>query len=385
MIIYCIAGSLVGIMTGLIPGLHTNNITITLTLVPFIGPEMSLFVISMCVSQSFVDFIPSLFLGVPETSTFEGVLPGHKMALKGEAYKAICLTVFGGLIAIITGLMFLPFFIIFINANKEVMPIIVPVVLFFSIGVLILSEKKYKKVLASFVLFASATQGLFFVDQIFPLIIGYFGLPTVIYSLQKEKFYKKQKKESQFEFKMAIEGVIGMAGGAIVAIIPGIGSNLAAAIIKTFREKIKTQNYLTLVGSINTSNFFFSIPMLFFLSKARNGAMLFLNEKLFLTENLFYLSFIAIIIAAGIGGSATILISKKAIKIFSKKIINISEILSIILMVFLVFFFNNFIGIIAMSFSCALGLLAVYWKIKRSTCLGALIVPVLFFYLFVLI
>jgi len=54
-------------------------------------------------------------------------------------------------------------------------------------------------------------------------------------------------------------------------------------------------------------------------------------------------------------------------------------------MILLTAIFNGIIGIIALFFATALGLFVLINGIKRSTCMCALIVPALIFYLFALI
>jgi putative membrane protein len=382
-IIFLFFGIILGTLAGLIPGLHSNNITKIAFLLPLFEIEGMVLILSMGIVQSFVDFIPSIFFGAPDTDTFEGVLPGHKMFLSGDAFHAINLTVFGGIIAGVSSLALLFIFIQFITISEEIFPILIPPILIFSIITLIISENtQKKKLIAGLIIFASATQGLLFAGQIFPLITGYFGLATIINS-QKEKKIKQKTNNTNLKKTYIIDALTGILGGAIVAIIPGIGNNLAAAIIKLFREKIPSKNYLVLLGSINTSNFIFSFPMLFFLNKARNGTMLFLKEESIITPHAFNIGLIIILISIGIGAIITTIISKK----ISKININFNKIEKIIfiLIIILVFLFNGIIGLIALFFSTALGLLTVKLKVKRSNCLGFLIIPVLFFYLFILI
>ena len=45
--------------------------------------------------------------------------------------------------------------------------------------------------------------------------------------------------------------------------------------------------------------------------------------------------------------------------------------------------FNGANGLIVLLFSTALGLLVISKGVKRSTCMSALIVPALFYYLFI--
>ena len=95
-------GILAGTFTGLIPGIHTNTLAvILLALLGYLSSipvlVLAVFLISMVITHSFLDFIPSIFFGAPEPATALSVLPGHNLLLKGEGYKALKLTVIGGL------------------------------------------------------------------------------------------------------------------------------------------------------------------------------------------------------------------------------------------------------------------------------------------------
>jgi putative membrane protein len=382
--VFALAGILTGTITGMIPGLHSNNIAIILAPLSLFGKEAMVFVIAMIITQSFVDFIPAIFFGAPNTDTFEGVLPGHKLLLDGLGFEAICLTVLGGIIAIIAGTLVLPIFIEFLKINKERFFFIIPLVLIFTILILVLNEKNNKKkTLILFVLLSSAGQSYLFPNQIFPLITGYFGIPTILYSIQNSPRKIIQKAKVKLKLEYIKDSLTGLLGGAIVSIIPGIGSNVAAAIIQTFKTKIQSKNYLVLIGSINTSNLFFSFPVLLFLNKARNGGMILLKEKIFFTESTLLTGIIIILISAGAGGAITIFLAKKisSLHFNSKK----AGICIIIFLILLVGLFNGIPGLITLFFASALGLFVVLKKIKRSACLGSLIIPVLFYYVFVFI
>jgi putative membrane protein len=375
-------GIILGTIAGLIPGLHSNNITKIALLAPLFGIEGLVLILTMGIVQSFVDFIPSVFFGAPDSDTFETILPGHKMFLNGEGFQAINLTVFGGVIAGIISLATIFIFIQFIQISSDVFPLMIPPILIFSIITLIFLENtNRKRFIAFLIIFTSATQGMMFPGQIFPLITGYFGLSTIITSQKEQQV--KQNTNMILEKNYIIDALTGTIGGVIVSITPGIGNNLAAAIIKLFREKIPSKNYLVMLGSINTSNFIFSFPMLFFLNKARNGTMIFIKEESILTNQTFIVGIIIILISIGIGATITIVLSKK----ISKLNINFGKIEKIIffMLILLVFIFNGVLGIIALFFSTTLGFLTVKLSVKRSNCLGFLIVPVMFFYLFVLI
>jgi len=385
MILFLVLGIFTGTITGLIPGIHSNNVSLLLVASPLFGFNAIIFTLSMCITQSFVDFIPAIFIGAPSTDTFEGVLPGHKLFLNGQGVEAICLTVFGGIIALIFGLIFLIPFSIFVNDSWELIRYFIPIILLFVIFIIVINETTiHKKIIVTFVILIAASHGLMFTNQIFPLIVGYFGIPTIIYSLNEIPNLKKQKTKVNIKLASWTEGLVGILGGVIVSILPGIGSNLAAGIIRLFRNTIQTKNYLVLLGSINTSAFFFSFSILFLLEKTRNGAMIVLREQIFFTQNEYFLGIATMITAGGFGGLITIYLAKKVNNFFTKNKTKLFSIISISVMILSVFLFNGLYGLFVVIFSSALGLFVILNKVNRSSCLASLIIPTMFFYVFVL-
>ena len=102
----CVAlliGICCGTFTGLVPGIHINLVALLAlqsspVLLFYVSPlAIATGIISMGVTHSFLDFIPSVFLGAPDTDTALSVLPGHKLLLEGKAYDAVYLTVIGSL------------------------------------------------------------------------------------------------------------------------------------------------------------------------------------------------------------------------------------------------------------------------------------------------
>ncbi len=376
---------LIGIIAGLIPGLHSNNIAVIISASPYFGIEICAFVLSMCTVQVFIEFIPSTFLGATSEATFESVLPAHRMLLEGKAYEAICLTTLGAIIAFILGAILTPWFFAYLETNSQEIIQITPIVLIFALIVFPLSEKGWKNKLTSiFVIIAAGTQGYLFNGQIFPLITGYFGIAGTIYSLKEENYLQKQTLEVKIKLNEIKNALVGMIGGAIVAVMPGIGSNTAGGIINIFRKNTDSRGYLTMLGAINASNFFFSFATLFALSKARNGGMLAIKDKIFATPAMMTYGTEIMLISAGIGGFIAILIAKKATQIIKPTLVKKLGIITIIFMIILVGVINGAIGLIALFFSTALGLFTISSKIRRSTMMASLIVPVLFFYIFIL-
>ncbi len=92
-------GIVVGIITGLAPGVHINLISVLLFSVsPFLlgytsALHLAIFIVAVAVTHAFLDALPSIFLGAPEEATALAVLPGHRMLLEGKGYEAVFLIV----------------------------------------------------------------------------------------------------------------------------------------------------------------------------------------------------------------------------------------------------------------------------------------------------
>jgi len=387
-IIWCLLGALAGIIAGLIPGLHSNNISVLLALTPFFGIEITAFMLSMCIVQSFVEFIPSTFLSAPSENTFESVLPAHKLLLEGKALEAITHTIFGGIIAVIIGsILTIPFFI-FLEENSSQIITLTPIILIFALIIFITEEKNLKrKLIVLFIIITCGAHGFYFKNQIFPLISGYFGVAGLIWALKEKETFLNTKQNETFEIKKETikDALVGVAGGAIVSVMPGIGSNTAGGIINALRKTTAPQNYLTMLGAINASNFFFSFAMLLALGKTRNGTMIALQDKIFYTPETLFIGTLIMIFAAGIGGIVTLIIAKRAVHLFNQKNTKLLNILCLIFMVVLVGIMNGLIGLIALFFATGLGVYTISKNVRRSTLMSSLIVPTIFFYLFILL
>ena len=94
-----------GVITGLTPGIHINLVSALLVgfsgylLGITSGVSLAVFIIAMGITHTFLDAIPSIFLGAPDEDMVMGVLPGHKLLLEGKGYEAVKLTVIGSLLS----------------------------------------------------------------------------------------------------------------------------------------------------------------------------------------------------------------------------------------------------------------------------------------------
>src|SRR3989304_6682248 len=106
-ILFLLLGILFGVFTGLTPGIHINLVSAILVslsasyLTQISAIYLVVFISSMAIAHTFLDFIPSIFLGCPDTDTELSILPGHELLKEGRGHAAVLLTAQGGLAAVI--------------------------------------------------------------------------------------------------------------------------------------------------------------------------------------------------------------------------------------------------------------------------------------------
>ncbi|MFH0816916.1 MAG: tripartite tricarboxylate transporter permease [Methanobacteriota archaeon] len=158
---FALLGVAAGALTGIIPGLHVNNLALLVlaaggaltALVLSIFPAASLFdialltaslITSVAVTHTFVNCIPSTFLGAPDESTSLSVLPAHRMTLEGRGYEAVELSAMGSLGGLLVSFSLLvPVFIVIgppMGGYEKVINTSVVLILIVVVAILVLDE-----------------------------------------------------------------------------------------------------------------------------------------------------------------------------------------------------------------------------------------------------
>ncbi len=386
-----------GVITGLIPGIHTNTVAILIIgSLPILTKYFSflnlgVFLISMVIMHSFVDFIPSIFLGAPEAETALGVLPGHKMLLAGEGYKALKLTTIGGLSAFLVGIALLPLFFLFLKKGYILMSaVIAPIILIASAYFIIIEKTFKKKVWALLVFLLSGMLGLLVLNNLavreplFPLLSGLFGTSTLIISMLGTSKITKQNLDTKInfsKFRILLNSIKAAFSSAIMSVLPALGAAQATVLAQSLTKGKTGEDFLMIVGGINTVSSMFVLTTLYLISRARTGVIAAMQQFLTLDFYSYLVLFAACIAAVGISVFLTLNLGKFLANKISK--VNYRK-LSIVIIVFisvLVAIFSGLFGLLVLSIATTIGLLAPKAGIKRIHAMGVLVLPVVFYFI----
>lgn len=405
----CIIGVSCGVVTGLIPGIHVNTVgAFVFSASPFLlysySPEvLAVFLLSMSISHALMEFIPSMFLGVPEEGTVLSVMPGHHLLLQGRGKEAIRLVSLGGFGAMITTILLLPLFMVGLpplyGFLKPYIWIILSVVVVY---MLIRLSRDWNALIWSSILFLfSGIMGWTALNSplsssvsLLCLFSGLFGVSTMLFSLSQKSVLPPQNRHHHLEIDGdIIRGIFaGGIAGSILGFLPGMGpaqgSLLAQELSGSSDAGSEREGFLVAMSGVNVSDALFSLIAIYLIGNPRSGIAVYVNQLL---QGLDFNHLLIMIFSSVTAVSISLVLCIKLGDWFSHSIEKINyEKLSwvvIIFMSFLVVLFgvmehaNLLFVMVTYVTSIALGLLPHYLDINKSNLMGVLIVPAIVVYM----
>jgi putative membrane protein len=382
-----LAGIIIGTLTGVVPGIHPNTVFIFLisvvALMPLRPDILLVFIISVAVSNTFTDFLPSLIFGVPDPATALSVLPGHKLVLEGNAHEALFLTVVGGLGSIALIILTLPLIFMVLPPLYGLISPFMHIMLSGIIIWMVLGERN--RMAAILVIALSGTLGFVSLNAfsdaaLFPAFTGLFALSTLFTSVRKEGEIPPQKRPAgtRGPFRKGI--ITGWLAGWFSGILPGIGA-AQAGVLAAQVLKAKTRDFLIALGGINTSNIVFTLIMLYLLGRTRSGAAVAVSQIIdFMEPGHLALIIITVLVAGCVSAPVTLFIGRGFISFMGRiDYVKMNKAI-IIILVLMVVASSGVVGIIIASAAACIGIITINAGVRRSHLMGFLLVPTILYF-----
>ncbi len=389
-----VLGITAGIFTGLIPGIHINLVSVLLlSFSPILLQYTNIvslccFIIAMSVTHTFLDAIPSIFLGAPDSDMALGVLPGHRYLLKGLGMTAVTLTVIGSFGALLLSILLFPLLVPIVKFGYPLIESYIGFILIIVVVFMIIRDRK--RVWAFFVFLTAGVLGLIvlnmpnFENPLFPLFSGLFGTSTLIISLLHNEKIPMQAKKQYVKvpnFKTFKALFSGGFSGFITAVMPGLGASTAAVISMQMTKKLGQDGFMILMGSINTFNFILSIVTLYVLDKARNGSIIVIQKLVDIVAINHIIIFLSAVIIAG---SLSVFLALGLSRIFSKimSVVNYRKMVLFVIFLItgLVLVLTGPLGLLILIISTAIGIIPPTVNISRTHSMGCLLLPVILYF-----
>jgi len=313
------AGSLLGCATGLVPGLHTNNVAAMVLALAVSAGGASLpvacAVVSCAVAHSLAAAVPGIFLAAPEGESVLGVLPGHRLLRAGRGTEALRLHVGGCLGALAVSMAILvPLRWLLappVDLHAALLPWLGPTLLL-GCALMVLMEWVRPRpstrglrgwraaAAAALLLLASAALGQLAVFDrrallagagIGPLFVGLFGLPTLFLAMLDPPARDKGPGDAApvddgsaheagvmrppGHWRVVLRGAL---VGALVGWFPGTSSGQATmlAVVRSGGSREGglegARRYVLGVAAVGTANVVFNIAALATFLRVRSGS-----------------------------------------------------------------------------------------------------------------
>ena len=387
-------GVLLGTISGIIPGVHANTLagvllSLQVALLSFFSPlVLAGAMFAALITHTFVDSIPSTFLGIPDADTSLAVLPAHALCLEGNGEEAVRIAALGSACAmfIAVPLSIICFFLL--PALQPYFDWWIGILLIATMGYMIVTSECPGWALALFCV--SGILGVFSLRYAFiswhtlagssailmPLLTGLFGISVLITASQgtmPEQHFRGIRMEDRNIMKYS---ALGTVAGVAVGWLPGLSTASANSVLASFIGYEKNRRtYILATSAANTSNAFIGLAALFALSRMRNGVMVAISELPLPTMS--ELTVIGVLAACAAYG-ITVVLSRSASRLngIDGRLLNHAVIAFIIILCIIL---TGPFGVVILILATALGLVPHLVNIPRVFCMGAIIVPVILY------
>jgi putative membrane protein len=387
-------GVLLGTISGIIPGVHANTLagvllSLQVALMSFFSPlVLAGAMFAALITHTFVDSIPSTFLGIPDADTSLAVLPAHALCLEGNGEEAVRIAALGSACAMVIAV---PLSIICFFLLPALQPYFdwwIGILLIATMGYMIVTSECPGWALA--LVCVSGILGVFSLRYAFiswhtlagssailmPLLTGLFGISVLITASQgtmPEQHFRGIRMEERNIMKYS---VLGTVAGVAVGWLPGLSTASANSVLASFIGYEKNRRtYILATSAANTSNAFIGLAALFALSRMRNGVMVAISELPLPTMS--ELTVIGVLAACAAYG-ITVVLSRSASRLngIDGRLLNHAVIAFIIILCIIL---TGPFGVLILILATALGLVPHLVNIPRVFCMGAIIVPVILY------
>jgi len=387
-------GVILGTISGIIPGVHANTLagvllSLQVALLSFFGPlVLAGAMFAALITHTFVDSIPSTFLGIPDADTSLAVLPAHALCLEGNGEEAVRIAALGSACAMVIAV---PLSIICFFLLPALQPYFdwwIGILLIATMGYMIVTSECPGWALTLFCV--SGILGIFSLRYAFlswhtlsgssailmPLLTGLFGISVLLTASRgtmPEQHFRGIRMEDRAVMKYS---TLGTVAGVAVGWLPGLSTASANGVLASLIGYEKNRRaYILATSAANTSNAFIGLAALFALSRMRNGVMVALSELPLPTMS--ELTVIGVLAACAAYG-ITVMLSRSASRFsgINGRLLNHAVIAFIVILCSIL---TGPFGVIILILATVLGLVPQLVNVPRVYCMGAIIVPVILY------
>ncbi len=404
-----LAGCALGTFTGLVPGIHVNTLAaLMLTAYPVLGSivpygeDVTAMAVCCCIMaasvvHSFVDFIPSVFIGAPDAEDAVSIMPGHRLLLEGRGMEAVRAAAIGSLIGCSAAIVLsVPLQWVFLQGMGGYLEVMTPLVLMAAMATVILGEHGMRDIPIRAVIFLISgalglgcmtlvipMDGMFGEGNIMmPLLTGLFGIPVMLESASGAKV--PVQRDMVKDPVGMLPGLKGVLMGTVAGWFPGITSTVGASMSAIVFREDRPAGFISTVASIGTVTSVLSLMTLSVSGNGRSGTAIVIGEIIGpsiggFASGPFMVLLLATAVASAVGYIVTISCGRAFTKIVHRMEPDGLGRIVLVLLVILTLVLTGPTGLFILFCSTVIGMLPGMFGTGRTVLCGCLILPVLLF------
>lgn len=291
-----ILGGLAGCLASLVPGLHVNTVAalgLLATQRSLIGqPAGAVGLLAALGASTIVSIVPLVLLGVPEGEDAPALLPGQRLAKKGQTRQALAASARGSLTGLLLAtLVALPLLeLLTLPETPGLLTLAAPVVAAGALLVLVLSDGA-GPVKASLLAGLAGLLGLLALDLpvasplglpatvLLPLFLGLFGLPALAQAARAQPMEPRRpttpvpgvdQREEEDEGTGPLGPVLGSGLGLLAGLFPGFTTGPATA-VAVLIDRGEDEAIIATTSAVNTAMAVTATVALHALGRTRTG------------------------------------------------------------------------------------------------------------------
>ncbi|MCQ8893416.1 MAG: tripartite tricarboxylate transporter permease [Methanolinea sp.] len=387
------AGLALGTVSGLLPGIHVNTLAGLMLagmalLLPLFGPVfLAAALISALMAHSFLDAVPSTFLGIPDADTAVAVLPAHALCLEGKGEEAVRVAALGSATGVILAIPLCAALVVVMPAIQAAIDWATGILLAAVVCILLVHSPSLRVSLAVFL--GSGILGLFAFRYsylapsplgqsavLMPLLTGLFGISVLIFSGSGTIPPQEFSSIDLCGRSIARGSVLGTLAGTFVGWLPGLSNATANGVLCSALDYARDRReYILATSAANTTNALVGLAALFAIDRTRNGVV---SALTVLEHPSFHLLLASAAIASLLAYLLTIRLSRIASRMEGIDRTHLA--LGVCVFVTLVAFLSaGLFGLLVLCLATALGVIPRLTAVPQVFCMGAIMLPVMLY------
>jgi len=383
-----------GVISGLVPGIHANTmagvlLSLQALLLAWFDPVViASAMFAALVTHTFIDCVPGTFLGIPDADTSLAVLPAHSLCLEGRGEEAVRISALGSAAGVALSLPLALAFVLVLPALQPGIDWGIGLIILAVAGYLIVVSESPEWALAVFGV--SGALGLFSLRYSFlawqvggesgvlmPLLSGLFGIAVLLRASHGVMPAQHFAGIDLPAGAVRRSSVLGSIAGALVGWLPGLSNATANALLTSvIGYDTNPREYILATSAANTVNAFLGLAALYAISRTRNGVMVALAAAEEVPPAT------AILLAGALAAVGayllTILLSSMAGWFGGVNVTALNRGVIVFVVLLSLFLCGPFGGLVLLL-ATAVGYVPSLVNIRRVYCMGAIMVPVMFY------